>query len=182
MNMGEWGFTYHQDPFSIRQQIGQSIFFVASPHQRVALDYRYDGFIGFWNESTMINSDKLELSMFTAGADYTLPIVNGLLVMTESMHIFSKKNNTTSSQIFTVFMASLPMRMGHYAMFISELDWDENRIYNYLRWSSTYEHYSLNFILSVSPKRADYNKLVEFLPKTLSGFGTGLQFMFIYNH
>jgi len=36
--------------------------------------------------------------------------------------------------------------------------------------------------LSISPKRADYNLPEEDLPRSLAGFGTGLQFMFIYNH
>jgi len=61
-------------------------------------------------------------------------------------------------------------------------DLEENHSYNYLRWSITYDHYSLNFILSISPKRADYNLPEENLPRSLAGFGTGLQFMFIYNH
>jgi hypothetical protein len=79
-------------------------------------------------------------------------------------------------------MASVPLGMVHQLMFISQLDWKKDRSYNYLRWSSTYDRYSLNFILSISPKRADYNLPEEDLPRSLAGFGTGLQFMFIYNH
>ena len=76
-------------------------------------------------------------------------------------------------------MASLSINMIHQIMFISNMNWDENHIYNYLRWSSIYDHYSLNLILSINPKRADYNIP---LAKTLADFGTGIQFMFIYNH
>ena len=72
--------------------------------------------------------------------------------------------------------------MIHQVMFISTMDWDENHIYNYLRWSSVYDYYSFNFILSMSPKRKDYSMPLEFLPKTLAGFGDGIQVMFIYNH
>jgi len=167
-SIGEWGMTFHMDPSRIIQ--------------KVALDYRYDGFIGFWNESVMINSDDLERGMITLGADYTLPIANGILIMTESMLISSKDNTSTSSQTFTAFMASLSIGMVHQAMCISQLDWLEERTYHYFRWSSIYDRFSLNFLLSVSPKRNEYNELAGLLPQTLAGFGTGVQLMFIYNH
>ena len=35
----------------------------------------------------------------------------------------------------------------------------------------------VNLILSSSPKRSDYDIAEEYLPKTVSGFGTGVQFM-----
>ena len=79
-------------------------------------------------------------------------------------------------------MANMTLGMVHQLMFISQFNLEENRSYNYLRWSSTYDYYSLNFILSISPKRADYNLPEECLPKYLAGFGNTFQFMFIYNH
>jgi len=179
INMGDLGFTYHQDPSKSLQTIGQIGIPISGSHNRVAIDYRYDGFIGFWNETAVILSDDIEISMITIGADYTLPIANGILIMTESMFINHPEIN---NQSITAFMASVPLGMVHQLMFISQLDWKEDRSYNYLRWSSTYDRYSLNFILSISPKRADYNLPEEDLPRSLAGFGTGLQFMFIYNH
>ena len=181
-NIGDLGFTYHQDPSKSLQTIGQFGTAISYPHNRLAIDYRYDGFVGLWNESAMIKSKELELSMFMVGADYTLPIADGILIISESMHISSKENNSTSSMTFTAFMASVPVGIVHHAMFISQFGWDENHTYNYLRWRSTYDHFSINFILSFNPKRKDYNVPVEFLPKTLAGFGTGIQFMLIYNH
>ena len=179
---GEWGLTYHQDPSKSLQQIGQIGIPISGSHNRIAIDYRYDGFIGIWNESALISSDRTDIIMATVGADYTLPIATGILLMMESMYISSKTNDSTSTQSYTAFMASMPLGMVHQLMFISQFDLEENRSYNYLRWSSTYDHYSLNFILSISPKRADYNLPEENLPSSLAGFGTGLQFMFIYNH
>ena len=79
-------------------------------------------------------------------------------------------------------MASLSISMAHHLMFISNMDYHNNHIYNYLRWRNIYDHYSLNLILSFGPKRADYDIPPEYLPKTLVGYGTGIQFMFIYNH
>jgi len=177
---GEWGLTYHQDPSKSLQQIGQIGIPISGSHNRIAIDYRYDGFIGIWNESALISSDRTDIIMATVGADYTLPIATGILLMMESMYISSKTNDSTSTQSYTAFMASMPLGMVHQLMFISQLDLEENRSYNYLRWSSTYDHYSLNFILSISPKRAEY--LPTIMPNTLAGFGNGFQFMFIYNH
>jgi hypothetical protein len=177
---GEWGLTYHQDPSKSLQPIGQIGIPISGSHNRIAIDYRYDGFIGFWNESALISSDRTDIIMATVGADYTLPIATGILLMMESMYISSKTNNSTSTQSYTAFMASMPLGMVHQLMFISQFDLEENRSYNYLRWSSTYDHYSLNFILSISPKRSEYLPIT--MPNSLAGFGTGFQFMFIYNH
>ena len=151
-SLGEWGLTLHQDTDVSNTQVG--------------IDFRYDGFIGFWNESVMIKSDNIEIDMITVGADYTLPIASGVLIMTESMFISSKQNTTTSDQTFTAFMASLPVGMFHNVMLISSLDWDENNTYNYLRWSSTYDNFSINSMASLNPNEV----------------GNSFQLMFIYNH
>ena len=179
---GEWGLTYHQDPSKSLQPIGQIGTPISGSHNRIAIDYRYDGFIGFWNESALISSDRTDIIMATLGADYTLPIFNGILIMAEYMSISNKSDLDESSLSYTALMASMPLGMVHQLMFISQFDLEENRSYNYLRWSSTYDHYSLNFILSNGPKRTNYNIPQEDLPRSLAGFGTGLQFMFIYNH
>ena len=135
-----------------------------------------------WNESALIKSEKSKIGLITIGADYTLPVANGVLLMAESMYISNKYNNNTSDQNFSVFMASLPIGMIHQVMYISQIDWKEDKTYQYLRWSGTYDAFSLNIIISVNPKRNQYNIPVNLLPKSLSGFGTGIQFMFIYNH
>ena len=177
---GEWGLTYHQDPSKSLQMFGQDNISDFGSHNRLAVDYRYDGFIGFWNESALIRSNRSDIIMATVGADYTLPIANGILVMAEYMSISNKSDLDESSLSYTAFMASMPLGMVHQLMLISQLDLEENRSYNYLRWSSAYDHYSLNFILSISPKRSEYLPIT--MPNSLAGFGTGFQFMFIYNH
>ena len=151
-SLGEWGFTFHQDTDVSNTQVG--------------IDFRYDGFIGFWNESVMIKSDNIEIDMITVGADYTLPIASGVLIMTESMFISSNQNTTTPDQTFTAFMASLPVGMFHNVMLISSVDWDKNNTYNYLRWSRIYDKFSINCMASINPNEV----------------GNSFQLMFIYNH
>jgi len=53
-SFGEFGFTYHQDPSKSMQLIGQTGIPVFDSQNRIAFDYRFDGFIGFWNESVLI--------------------------------------------------------------------------------------------------------------------------------
>ena len=179
---GEWGLTYHQDPSKSLQMVGLDNTPKFGSHNCLAIDYRYDGFIGFWNESALISSDRSEIIMATVGADYTLPIASGLLVMAEYMSISNKIDSDESSQSYAALMASMPLGMVHQLMFISQFDFEENHSYSYLRWSSLYDHYSLNFILSISPGRSDNNNLEESMSISLANSGTGLQFMFIYNH
>ena len=189
-SIGEWGLTYYQDPTELGQSVGQFPIFISGPHQRAAMDYRYDGYFGFWFEGVGIFADSkqdVELNRFTLltlGADYTIPVGSGMLIMAETMKIngSSTAEDISSDQTYTALMASLPINMLHQLMFIAQIDWDNNHMYNYLRWGVTYDRFSLNFILSISPRRGDYNIATEYLPKTVAGFGTGLQFLLIYNH
>lgn len=188
--LGEWGLTYHQDPTELGQSVGQFPIFFSGSHQRAAVDYRYDGYFGFWFEGAGIFADSKQdvelnrFTLFTLGADYTIPVGSGLLIMAETMKIngSSTAADSSSELTYTALMASLPINMLHHLMFIAQIDWDNSHIYNYLRWGITSDHFSLNFIFSISPRRGDYNMAKEYLPKTVAGFGTGLQFMLIYNH
>ena len=190
LNAGELGFTYHSDQSTLPQNIGQSPVYISSAHQRIAFDYRYDGYIGFWMETAGIlsksenNIRPNRFALFTVGADYTIPIGPGVLVMVENMNIreFSTVTDSTKTHNYTAFMASLPVNMLVQLMFITQVDWDNNNVYNFLRCGITYDRFSVNLILSSSPKRSDYDVAEEYLPKTTSGFGTGVQFMLVYNH
>ena len=183
---GEWGFTYHKDPSNQIKLVGQVATQVIGSDERLAIDYRYDGIFGFWNESILIRSHRSETTMITIGADYTLPFAAGILITGEYMNIKeSDKNswsNDTSDRSYSALMASFPLGMVHQLMVIAQIDLETKRNYHYLRWSSTYDHYSVNFILSINPKRSTYNAYRKSLPRSLAGFGTGFQLMFIYNH
>ena len=183
---GEWGFTYHKDPSKQVKLIGQVATPAIGSDERLAIDFRYDGIFGFWNESILIRSHKSETTMITIGADYTLPFAAGILITGEYMNITEANKNSWSNspldRSYGALMASLPFGMVHQLMFITQMELRTERNYHYLRWSSTYDHYSVNFILSVNPKRYTYNTYGESLPESLEGFGTGFQLMFIYNH
>ena len=96
---------------------------INNSHTRTAIDYRYDGFIGFWNESVLIKSKEGEILLSSIGADYTLPVANGILIMAEAMSI-STKNET---QNYSAIMASFPIGIMHSSMYISQFDWLEKK-------------------------------------------------------
>ena len=183
---GEWGFTYHKDPSKQVKLIGQVATPAIGSDERLAIDFRYDGIFGFWNESILIRSHRSETTMITIGADYTLPFAAGILITGEYMNIKeANKNswsNSPSDRSYGALMASLPFGMVHQLMFVTQMELKTERNYHYLRWSSAYDHYSVNFILSINPKRSTYNTYGESLLESLAGFGTGFQLIFIYNH
>ena len=148
----------------------------------MAIDYRYDGIIGFWNESTLIQSKKTQVILTTFGADYTLPILDGVLIMAETMYASNKNNDQNKTKYYSAFMASLPVGITHSAMYVSQFDWGQEKIYHYLRWSNKFNNYSLNWIFSINPKRNQYNVSENMLTESIAGFGTNIQFMFIYHH
>lgn len=180
--LGEWGLSFHHDPSDSLRLIGQSALFINEKHNRYAVDFRYDGFIGFWNESTLIAGDRSHIGLVTMGADYTVPVGSGLTIMAEALHVGAETPLDTSSGNYTALMAALPIGMIHQVMFISQRDWKEDLTYHYVRWSATYDRFNLNFILSLNPNRSDYGISSDYLPDSSVGFGTGFQFMFIYNH
>ena len=183
---GDWGFTYHKDPSKQVKLIGQVATPAIGSDERLAIDFRYDGIFGFWNESILIRSHRSETTMITIGADYTLPFAAGILITGEYMNITEANTNSwlnsPSDRSYGALMASLPFGMVHQFIFVTQMELKTERNYHYLRWSSTYDHYSVNFILSINPKRSTYNTYGESLPESLAGFGTGFQLMFIYNH
>ena len=179
-SLGEWGLTTHRDSETHGRNLGQMHLLISGTNYRFALDYKYDGFIGFWNESSIVYLDDSELGFMTIGADFTLPVANGILVMTET--IFMNNSATNTNETLTAFMANLRLGMVHQIMLISQVDWETNHWNHFIRWGSTFDKFSLNFILSKSPKRTDYAIPSEYLPNTVAGFGTGFQFMLIYNH
>mgnify|MGYP006104218967 CR=1 FL=1 len=181
-SIGEFGLTFHVDPRNSTQSIGQIATPIYGAHKRFAIDYRFDGFIGLWNESVLLKSQDSQITLSTLGADYTIPAANGIFVMAETMFSSNSSRDTTTNQNYSAIMASLPIGIIHMAMYIVQFDWKQEKAYQYLRWSSTFDSFSFNIIISMNPKRNQYKVPTSVLPKTLSGFGMGAQIMFIYNH
>mgnify|MGYP006079048185 CR=1 FL=1 len=178
-SLGSFGLSYHNDRnntshevFKAPQIIENQPFMFPGKNHRIGIDYRYDGLMGLWLEGSSILSSSKDINlnrfdMLTLGADYTFPILNGLLISSESMYfsIISQDlwilNQTTSSLI-----ASMPIGMLNDLMFITIRDWDTKDFYNLLRWSTTFDYFSINCMLSINPSEVQDN----------------FKIMFIYNH
>ena len=187
---GDWGITYHQDPEQRPQQIGLFPVIMPGPQNRFALDYRHDGFIGFWFEGAALVSGNSDFpgfnrySMASVGGDFTVPVGNGVLLMTETMTIrgASSEHSETDGQTYTILMASMPVGLLHQLMAVTQIDWKNERMFHFFRWGITYDYFSINFLFSASPKRVDYDIPQSYLPASLAGFGSVLNLMLIYNH
>ena len=187
---GEWGMTLHKDPSRSPQQVGLFPIAMPGPHTRAALDYRYDGFIGFWFEGASLFSDNDNFpgynryALATLGGDFTLPLFTGILIMSESMYIrgSSQYNSDTYDQTYSFFMASMPLGFLHQIMAITYIDWTSDRMFHFFRWGITYDNLSVNLLLSSNPQRVHYDISEAYLPTSLAGFGNSFQLMLIYNH
>ena len=171
---GEWGLTYYRDPLTELQQIGQTGLLIADSHNRYALDYRYDGLFGLWLESVFVQSSDRAIALGTFGMDYTLNVFNGIQILSESMIVES-----LDEQFYTAILMSTSIGFLHRAMLISQIDWNNDRAYNYFQWNTSFDKYSVNYTLSINPKRSSYKFYVG---DRLLGYGTGHQIMFIYNY
>ena len=171
---GEWGLTYYIDPLTELQQIGQTGLFIADSHNRYALDYRYDGLFGLWFESVLVQSSDRAIALGTIGMDYTLNVFNGIQILSESMIVES-----LDEQFYTAILMSTSIGFLHRAMIISQIDWNNDRTYNYFQWNTSFDKYSVNYTLSINPKRSSYDFDVG---DRLLGYGAGHQVMFIYNY
>ena len=193
---GDWGFTYYNDSDSDKHlpyQVGQFLINYIPDYElfgedvldidnilgfrensRFGIDYRYDGFFGFWFESSYYLMKKYDdvlfnkFSFLTLGFDYTLPFLNGLLLTTET--IFSEvdlsidseslDNNNYSSIVFL----SLPINIINDFSFFHLKDWDNNiPENNILRWSTTYDSFSMNYMLTLIPGKLNDIFQIEFI-------------------
>ena len=102
--------------------------------------------------------------------------------MTETMHILNNFRDIKSNQTHTAIMASLPLGIVHMITYIIQADWNQKKTYHYFRWNSTFDSYSLNMILSLNPKRNQYDIPISALNESIIGFGYGIQLMLIYNY
>ena len=158
--IGDWGFTYYQDS-------GDSFLF--SENNRLGIDYRYDGNFGFWIEGCHYIM-KEKLTFLTLGFDYTIPAFNGILLRSETM--FSRSSfqselfSVLSTNIQTAFHLDIPIDHINSLSLYSFSDWEEYTSDNLIRWSTTYDSFNIDYMLTLNPGR----------------FNDTFQIMFIYNH
>ena len=70
--------------------------------------------------------------------------------------------------------------MIHQLSIIKQISLNEKKSNNFLRWSSAYDNFSLNYIFSINPKRNEYLPVI--VPSVHEGFGSTIKIMLIYNY
>ena len=188
---GDWGFTYHKDT-ELSQYLSPYQFSyngildsdggiidldeVSNKNNRLGIDYRYDGDFGFWIEGCHYIM-KEKLTFLTLGFDYTMPAFNGILLKSETM--FSRSSfiiphyldqsesfSVLSTNIYTAFHLDIPIDHINSLSLYSFSDREEYTSNNLIRWSTTYDSFNLDYMLTLKPGK----------------FNDIFQIMFIYNH
>ena len=143
-------------------------------NQRFGFDYRYDGLFGFWFESSKYIMKKYEDVLFneflfyTFGLDYTLPYNDGILISGET--IFSQVDLSIESDLLdtdnisSLFYFSTPINMINNFSLFHIRDWDNNiPSNNLLLISSTYDSFTLNYMLTLMPGKFNDFFQIEFV-------------------
>ena len=191
--LGNFGLSYHHRPkytgMVVPDNSGLPLVFPTSAEDRYGIDFRADKVIGFWAEATVAKSSKDEFikqfdrDMFMIGGDYTIPLGNGVYMLTEFMvnKIKPKAKPNDEQNEISAFLINYPISMLDSGSLIIEYDWEHKRYFNFLRLSRTYDNYIFNLLLFSNPERSDFIKEeIEFAG--LTGFGKGMQLMVIFNH
>tara|TARA_Y100001970_G_scaffold286646_1_gene409348 strand:+ start:257 stop:1279 length:1023 start_codon:yes stop_codon:yes gene_type:complete len=180
INRGTFGLTFFHDRDKSNHSIYNTIQFIENQPEpqfpgsnyRIGFDYRYDNIIGLWIEGNTINSslndfNENRLDLITVGFDYTVPVYNGILLLSETMHssIVSEDINILN-QASTAFMASTPIGMFNDLSLICLYDMQSYDSFNLIRWTTTFDLFRISVSYSINPEQ----------------FGNSTQLMFIYNH
>jgi len=182
---GDWGFSYHKNTESANSLLPNQFSYngildrggddiidideISDKNNRLGIDYRYDGDFGFWIEGCHYMM-KEKLTFLTLGFDYTIPAFNGILLRSETM--FSRSSfqselfSVLSTNIYTVFHLDVPIDHINSLSLYSFSDWEEYTSDNLIRWSTTYDSFNVDYMLTLKPGK----------------FNDIFQIMFIYNH
>ncbi|MGA7838293.1 MAG: hypothetical protein WB996_10020 [Ignavibacteriaceae bacterium] len=175
---GEIGTTFHT------RRVDASFYYYWE--NRYALDGRWDFGIGLWFESVwQQNISSLTTykwnRMTTLGADYTIPVANGIYIMAEHLQITSSYSfwNTNQSRQISATMISYPIGMLDNISLQEYYDWDNKNIYQYFQFQRSYDNFIINLALFHYPENGG-SLFLNGGTSLLSGYG--LQMMLVFNY
>jgi hypothetical protein len=149
---------------------------------RLALDGRWDVLLGLWFEAVALhsNSKKTEFpwqKLLTLGADITLPLGNGIHVLSEHMIVSASESFTSNTESLSNSAISVSYPFGAFDTFraIGFYSWQVERFFQFYSWQRTFDTFALNFNIYSYPSMNTIG-----LDTPYSGYGA--QIMFIYNH
>ncbi len=155
------------------------------PENKFGIDIKADLGIGLWIEEVLIyNRTDLRPeynNMFTAGADYTFGVGNGLRLMAEHLIVQYSGQSSGSGQAvqFTSFSASYPLSVFADINYISYFDWKNKLSYRFVRLGLTYDRFSYYIMGFINP--SEY-KIFNFEASRSVFSGKGIQVMMVFNY
>ncbi len=185
---GEAGFSYHhrRADFSQLQEATSFMDTGLVNENRYAFDIKIDVEIGLWFEGAITHRDidipAMEYQrMWTAGADYTFAIGNGVTVLAEyfssdsAAELFGDGEGTKFAGLSIDYPVGLLDRLS----IINYYDFTNGDNYISLNWQRTYDNLVFHLIGFINPDTADINE-------TQAGgtvmSGKGFQLMIVFNH
>ena len=192
---GEWAFTYHLDnenknhflnQFSnlpnFQMDNGFDITFEDlvsilsfKENYRLGFDYRYDGLLGAWFESSFYfvkNPEVLKrIDLISFGLDLSIPNrYIPIIFLTETMYsyfLFSDNDFIDYEDRYSTALSfNFDIDIFNDLTLISIYDWEDDYSLSFLRWSNTFDYFNLDFILSHRSNSSS----------------NGFELVFIYDH
>lgn len=159
----------------------------SEPEHKIGLDGKVDIGIGLWIENSfsqlIMNKDtSLQTLMSTLGADYTFNVGNGLGATLELFYINSKFNSSKqnlANGFFPSLIITYPLTILDNLSSVTMFDFAGKNLYQFVGWQRTYDHLSLNLMLSLNPDSGSDNMLIFRGNQFLSG--NYVQFLLSYN-
>ncbi|MCB0404128.1 MAG: hypothetical protein KDD51_05030 [Bdellovibrionales bacterium] len=151
--------------------------------KRLAIDGRFDLGAGLWYEYVLVHqggpagSANNWYQSLTLGGDYTVEIGNGLHLIVEHLSVGLDANafGWGTSGHTTVLQLSYPLTLLDSLSLLEGYSWSAKRLLHYLRWSRTYDNFSLNLGLFAFPTLSGNTGGISFS-------GTGVQAVVAFYH
>jgi len=179
---GEVGVTYHHREADLRGLPGGG--FV--PEDRLGLDGRWDVGIGIWGEAALVHQ-RTDLTpsryqrFWTVGADYTVPVGNGLYVLGEYSRIEAPASplGAGTGAGFSGLQLNYPVGIVDRVSAIVYRNWQAGQWFRILTWQRTYDAWSLYLLGFWNP---DQPQGLQAQSPGQAFAGRGLQLMVAFNH
>lgn len=177
---GEMALTYHW-----RTVAGPAPLIGDYEEHRLGLDGRWDVTIGLWFEAAVTRSmsDAIPLEwsrLATIGADYTVPLGNGIHVLVESMVVSASEEPLDWSGDSWVSALMIGYSTGYrdrLTMIVYQ-DWDADEWTVHAAWERSWDHIIMNVSVYRFPKSVSTGGFRE----TLACADPGARVMLILNH
>jgi hypothetical protein len=142
--------------------------------------------IGIWGEAALVHQ-RTDLTpsryqrFWTVGADYTVPVGNGLYVLGEYSRIETPTSplGAGSGIGFSGLELNYPVGIVDRVTAIVYRNWQASQWFRILTWQRTYDAWSLYLLAFWDPDRPQG---LQTQPTSQTFAGRGLQFMVAFNH